>query len=87
MFFGLFSALDGDGHPGVTSEFVAPFFFLHFDYHIVMKFSSIFKKKPRHDQPGVLASDVPTSSRSSLDISHPFDSEVLFQGKDPIIAE
>jgi len=47
-----------------------------------MKFFSVFKKKPQHGQSGA---DAP--SGSNLDISHPFDSEVLFQGKDPIIAE
>jgi len=57
-------------------------FLLHFDYYfLIMKFFSVFKKKPQHGQSGA---DVPTSSRSSPD---PFDSEVLFQGKDPIIAE
>jgi len=47
-----------------------------------MKLFSVFKKKPRHGQAGVIATDVPTPNTS-----HPVDSEVLLQGKDPITAE
>jgi len=50
-----------------------------------MKLFSVFKKKPRHGQASVIATDVPTLDTSQS--SHPVDSEVLWQGKDPITAE
>jgi len=48
-----------------------------FDYCFIMKLFSVFKK-------GVTAGGAPPATS---DTSHPVDSEVLFRGVDPIIAE